>query len=469
VRAAESAAGSLRICKMSSRLFGTDGVRGTANLHPMTAEMALQLGQAVAHVFRGGSGKHRIVIGKDTRLSGYMFEDALASGICSMGVNVIQVGPIPTPAMAFLTSDMRCDAGVMISASHNAYQDNGIKFFAKDGFKLPDEVEDQIERLIASGELARLRCAPDRIGQARRIEDAQGRYVVMLKKTFPLELTLDGLRVVLDCANGAAYKVGPTVLEELGAEVFTLGVEPNGRNINDGVGSQHPEKLIERMHELRADVGIALDGDADRVVMVCEKGKLLDGDALLAICARDLASRDQLAGRAVVATVMSNLGLERALAALGIRLVRTQVGDRYVVEEMRRHGYNLGGEQSGHVIFLDHNRTGDGLLTALQVLSVMRREQRPLSELAGGIERFPQVLLNFPVAEKKPLESLTGFQRQLARVEASLGNHGRVLIRYSGTEQKARVMVEGEDEARVTQLAQELADGLKRALVGAAE
>jgi phosphoglucosamine mutase len=359
---------------------------------------------------------------------------------------------------------MRCDAGVMISASHNAYQDNGIKFFAKDGFKLPDEVEDQIERLIASGDLARLRCAPDRIGQARRIEDAQGRYVVMLKKTFPLELTLDGLRIVLDCANGAAYKVGPTVLEELGAEVFTLGVEPNGRNINDGVGSQHPEKLIERVHELRADLGIALDGDADRVV---GWRQLLAGDALLAICARELASRDQLAGRAVVATVMSNLGLERALAAIGARLVRTQVGDRYVVEEMRRHGYNLGGEQSGHVIFLDHNHTGDGLLTAYRCSRSCAAAAAALG--AGGRHQLHAGAAGLPVVEKRPLRSLAGFQRQLARVEASLGNHGRVLIRYSGTEQKARVMVEGEDEARVTQLAQELADGLKRALVGAAE
>jgi len=451
-----------------TRLFGTDGVRGTANLHPMTAELALQLGQAVAHVFRGGSGKHRIVIGKDTRLSGYMFEDALAAGICSMGVNVIQVGPIPTPAMAFLTADMRCDAGVMISASHNPYQDNGIKFFAHDGFKLPDDVEHRIEQLIASGELAKLRCAPDRIGQARRIDDAQGRYVVMLKKTFPLSLRLDGLRVVLDCANGAAYKVGPTVLEELGAEVFAIGVDPNGRNINDGLGSQHPEALVDKVRELRADVGIAVDGDADRVVLACEKGMLVDGDAVLALCARDLVERGALAGGAVVATVMSNLGLERALAEIGVELVRTQVGDRYVVEEMRRHGYNLGGEQSGHVIFLDHNHTGDGLLTALQVLAIMRRKERPLSELAAGIERFPQVLVNFAVAEKRPLESLPEFMRQLRQVEQTLGKRGRVLIRYSGTEAKARVMVEGEDERRVNALANELAEALKRALAGAA-
>jgi phosphoglucosamine mutase len=397
-----------------------------------------------------------------------MFEDALAAGICSMGVNVIQVGPIPTPAMAFLTADMRCDAGVMISASHNAYQDNGIKFFAHDGFKLPDEVEDQIEQLISSGDLTRLRCGPDRIGQARRIEDAQGRYVVMLKKTLPLDLTLDGLRVVLDCANGAAYKVGPTVLEELGAEVFAIGVEPNGRNINDGVGSQHPEKLIDKVRELRADVGIAVDGDADRVVLVTEKGEVVDGDALLALCARDLHGRGQLRGGGVVATVMSNLGLERALAELGLELVRTQVGDRYVVEEMRRSGYNLGGEQSGHVVFLDHNTTGDGLLTALQVLAVQRRKERPLSELLGGIERFPQVLLNIVVAEKRPIEELPEVVRRIRQVEDELAGRGRVLIRYSGTERKARIMVEGEDEDRVRGYAEDLAATLRRVL-GAAD
>ncbi len=451
---------------MSGKLFGTDGVRGTANVHPMTAETALALGQAIAHVFRADRGTHRIVIGKDTRLSGYMFEDALASGICAMGVNVIQVGPMPTPAMAFLTTDMRCDAGVMISASHNPFQDNGIKFFGHDGFKLPDELEQRIEQLIASGELARLRAAPDRIGQARRIDDAQGRYVVFLKKTFPLELTLDGLRIVLDCANGAAYRVGPTMLEELGAEVFTLGVEPNGRNINENCGSLHPERLVERVRELRADVGIAVDGDADRVVLSDERGQLLDGDAILAVCARDLAERGALAGRTVVATVMSNLGLERALAEQGIELVRTQVGDRYVVEEMRRHGYNLGGEQSGHVVFLDHNTTGDGLLSALQVLAVMRRKDRRLSELGHAIERFPQALVNVKVSQKRPIEELPELQKRLRALEKDLAGRGRILIRYSGTEPKARVMVEGEDQRRVDELAQELADLLVRALGG---
>ena len=454
--------------EQAARLFGTDGVRGTANVEPMTAEMALALGQAVAHVFRdAGGGRHRILIGKDTRLSGYMFEDALAAGICSMGVNVIQVGPMPTPAMAFLTADMRCDAGVMISASHNPYQDNGIKFFAHDGFKLPDEVEKRIESLIASGELRSLRAEPDAIGRARRIEDVEGRYVVFLKKTFPLDLSLQGLRVVLDCAHGAAYSVGPTVLEELGAEVFAVGVEPNGRNINHECGSLFPEKLAERVCELRADVGIALDGDADRAVLICEKGRVVDGDAVLAACAADLLAQGRLRGGAVVATVMSNLGLEKALKAQGLGLVRTQVGDRYVVEAMRRGGYNLGGEQSGHVVFLDHNSTGDGLLTGLQMLALMKRKQRALSEIVGGFERFPQVLVNVPVAHKRPIEELKGFRRQLEKVEAELGGQGRVLIRYSGTERKARVMVEGPDEARVRDLAQGLAEDLRRALAEA--
>jgi phosphoglucosamine mutase len=451
----------------SQSLFGTDGIRGTANLHPMTAEMALSLGQAVAHAFRGGGrGRHRILIGKDTRLSGYMFEDALAAGICAMGVNVIQVGPMPTPGMAFLTADMRCDAGVMISGSHNPYQDNGIKFFSHDGFKLPDEVEGRIEELIASGVLESQRAAPDELGRARRIDDAEGRYVVFLKKTFPMNLDLTGMRVVLDCANGAAYKVGPTVFEELGAEVFAIGVEPNGRNINKDCGSLYPDKLAFKVRELRADVGIALDGDADRSVMVCEKGEIIDGDAVLAVCARDLVERDALKGGAVVATVMSNLGLEKALERIHVKLVRTQVGDRYVVEEMRANDYNLGGEQSGHIVFLDHNTTGDGLLTGLQVLAIMRRKGRQLSELVAGIERFPQILVNVRVAEKPPIEEISSVCDVVRRVEKDLDGRGRVLIRYSGTEPKARVMVEGEDESRVGEYADELAESLRRAIGG---
>jgi phosphoglucosamine mutase len=450
---------------MGRELFGTDGVRGRANVDPMTAEMALTLGQAVSVVFkRRGGERHKIIIGKDTRRSGYMFENALVAGICSMGVDVLQVGPMPTPGMAFLTADMRCDAGVMISASHNPYTDNGIKFFSHDGFKLPDEFELRIEELIGNGKLASLRAAAEDVGRAQRIEDATGRYVVFLKKTFPQELTLEGMRVVLDCANGAAYKVGPTVLSELDSEVFAIGDEPNGKNINDGVGSVYPEATQSKVKELRADVGICLDGDADRCQMVDEKGNLVDGDAILALAARDMVERGVLKGGAIVATVMSNLGLERAVEKLGLRLVRTAVGDRYVVEEMRAGGYNLGGEQSGHLLFLDHNTTGDGLITALQTLAIMRRTGLPLSELVRDIERFPQVLVNLRVAEKRPLESLPSVQATVAKVEKALDGRGRVLIRYSGTEPKVRVMVEGEDEARVREYADQIADELRRAL-----
>jgi phosphoglucosamine mutase len=433
----------------------------------MTAEMALALGQAIAHVFRGkGVGRRRILIGKDTRLSGYMFEDAMASGIASMGADVIQVGPMPTPGLAFLTTDMRCDAGVMISASHNAYEDNGIKFFGDDGFKLADELEDTIEDLIESGKLAGCRAKAEGVGRAKRIEDATGRYVVALKNTFPMELSLDGLRVVLDCANGAAYKVGPTVLAELGAEVVTLGVSPNGRNINDKCGSLHPDNTAAKVRETRADLGIALDGDADRVVVVDEQGNVLDGDVLMGLFARELAGRGELKGGSVVATVMSNLGLEKFLERDGLSLIRTQVGDRYVVETMRGGGYNLGGEQSGHLIFLDHAKTGDGLMSGLQTLAIMARAGRPLSELTQGFERFPQITVNVRVAEKRPIDQLPALQKAIKEVEAELAGRGRVLIRYSGTEPKARIMVEGEDATRVETFARDLADELQRALAG---
>jgi len=447
------------------KLFGTDGVRGTANKHPMTPQMALALGQAIAYVFRGrGGDRHQVMIAKDTRLSGYLFEDALAAGISSMGVNVIQVGPMPTPALAFLTEDMRCDAGVMISASHNPYQDNGIKFFGEDGFKLPDEIESRIEQLIESGDLAHHLAPADEVGQARRIDDAEGRYVVFLKKTFPKDLTLKGLRVVLDCANGAAYKVGPTVLWELGAEVFTIGTEPNGRNINRDCGSLHPERAAAKVQELRADIGIAVDGDADRVVVIDERGSVIDGDTILSMCARDLHGRKALRGGGIVATVMSNLGLEKSLERMGLDLVRTQVGDRYVVEAMRSGGYNLGGEQSGHIVFLDHGRTGDGLMSALQVLAAVARSERTLSELASDFERFPQVMLSLKVSEKKPLHQIPEMQSAIERVERELSGSGRVLIRYSGTEPVARVMVEGEDETRVRELAEDLVAELRRAV-----
>ena len=451
----------------SRKLFGTDGIRGTANVHPMTPEVALALGRAIAHVFRDQDGdvsRKQILIGKDTRLSGYMFEDALAAGICSMGVNVIQVGPVPTPALAFLTRDMRCNAGVMITASHNPYQDNGIKFFAADGFKLPDSDEILIERLIASGEAAQTTVAPDDIGQAQRIEDARGRYTVYLKNTFPRDLTLNGMRIVIDCANGAGYRVGPTVFRELGAEVFELGCEPNGRNINEDCGSLYPERAAAKVLELRADLGIALDGDADRVILIDERGEILDGDMLMWLCARDMNERGRLANHTVVATVMSNLGLELALSSIGVDLIRASVGDRYVVEEMRKGGHNLGGEQSGHILFLDDSTTGDGIMSALQVLALMARSGTKLSHLNDGFERLPQVLVNIAVAEKRPLSELPSYLAAVAEVEKELGDAGRVLVRYSGTELKARVMVEGRDEDRVRTLAEGLAATLERAL-----
>ncbi len=446
------------------KLFGTDGVRGTANIHPMTAEMAMSLGQALAHVFNlTGGQRHRVIIGKDTRVSGYMFESALTSGICSMGVDVLQVGPVPTPAMAFLTVDMRCDAGIMITASHNPYCDNGIKFFSRDGFKLPDNVEQRIEELIHHHRLQVCE-RPEHIGRAKRIDDVRGRYVVFAKQTFPKKLTLDGLRVVLDCGNGAGYKVAPTALKELGAEVFTLGVTPNGYNINLDCGSLHPEKIAAKVREVRADVGIALDGDADRVVMVDERGEVVDGDTILALCAQDMQRRGVLKGNSVVATVMSNLGLEKALTEMGLDLIRTQVGDRYVVEAMRDGGYNLGGEQSGHIVLLDHNATGDGLVTALQVLSIMRSQQKPLSELSQILTLYPQVLINVKVAAKPPIEEVPDIVEAIERVEKELGDKGRILLRYSGTESMLRVMVEGESKERVQSLADELAGIVQKAL-----
>lgn len=450
------------------RLFGTDGIRGQANVYPMTGEVIFEVGRALAMVFRlgDGHGRQRVLIGKDTRLSGYMLEDALASGLCSMGVDVLQVGPIPTPGLAFLTVDMRCAAGAMITASHNAYADNGVKFFSRDGFKLPDEVEARIESLMDSDELDRHRPVGSEIGRARRIDDASGRYIVFLKHTFPNELTLEGLRVVVDCAHGAAYKVAPTVLQELGADVVALHAEPNGTNINQDCGAVHPDRLVAAVSEAGADLGIALDGDADRVVLCDERAEIVDGDAVLGLCALDMQERGTLAKRSVVATVLSNLGLEEALERAGIKLLRAPVGDRYVVELMRREGLNLGGEQSGHIVFLDHITTGDGLLTSLQVLALMLRRQRRLSELAAGFERFPQVLHAVPVRGKPPLAEIGALQDTLRRVEGELAGRGRVLVRYSGTEPIARVMVEGEDAESVERAAQEICGVLREAIGG---
>jgi phosphoglucosamine mutase len=444
------------------KLFGTDGVRGRANFDPMTPEMALRLGRAVAYHFRSKhkSGRGRIVIGKDTRLSGYLFETALAAGICSMGADVMLCGPLPTPGIAFITSSMRADAGVVISASHNPFEDNGIKIFAADGFKLPDEVEARLEELMESDELDRNRPHGAEIGKATKIEDSRGRYVVFLKNAFPRHLTLEGLKIVVDCANGAAYKVAPAVFSELGADVITMGARPDGTNINDDCGALHPAKMQQAVKKHGAHIGIAVDGDADRVIICDENGDEVDGDTIMAMCARRMIERGELKHKTLVATVMSNLGLERSLRELGGRVERVQVGDRYVVESMRSHGFNLGGEQSGHLVFLDHMTTGDGVLGALQVLAVMLESGKPLSELRRVMTRYPQVLVNLKVAEKKPLGDLPVVGALIAKVEKLLGDDGRVLVRYSGTEAKVRVMVEGPDEAVIQGYADEIARAL---------
>jgi phosphoglucosamine mutase len=449
---------------MEKRIFGTDGVRGVANVHPMTAEVAMQLGRAAAHVFKDGDRRHRLVIGKDTRLSGYMIEAAMVSGICSMGVDVLLVGPLPTPGISFITSSMRADAGVVISASHNPYQDNGIKFFSRDGFKLPDELELRMETLIESGEIDALRPIADEVGKAYRIDDAVGRYIVFLKNTFPRELDLQGLKIVLDCANGAAYKVAPAVFAELGAEVITLGGKPDGKNINAGCGSLYPEVMAAAVREHGADLGIALDGDADRVIFVDENGDEVDGDHIMAICATRMLTAGTLQKNTLVSTVMSNMGLEIALKKAGGKMIRTAVGDRYVVEEMRWGGYNLGGEQSGHMIFLDHNTTGDGILSALQVLAIVQRSGKRLSKLAQVMEALPQTLLNVRVKQRTALDDLPEVCKVIADAEEKLGDEGRVLIRYSGTEPLLRIMLEGTDQAQIENLAADIAAVVEKSI-----
>jgi phosphoglucosamine mutase len=450
-------------------LFGTDGVRGVANEPPMTPELALKLGRAVAYV-AGRDRKHapRIVVGKDTRLSGYMIETALASGICSMGGRVLLCGPVPTPAVAHLTVSMRADAGIVISASHNPFADNGIKVFGADGFKLPDAAEAEIETLLEEDALP-VRKTGKSVGSAERLEDARGRYVAFAKATFPRDLSLDGVPVVIDAAHGAAYRVAPAVLSELGALVTALGVRPNGININRGVGALHPEKACAEVVKRGAAIGICLDGDADRVIVIDEKGKVVDGDAVMAMCAARMVRDGELRKATVVATVMSNLGLERALKGLGARLVRTPVGDRYVVEAMRQGGFNLGGEQSGHLVFLDHASTGDGIIGALQVLALMMRTEKPLSELATkALERVPQVLENVTLTARRPLQEMEQLQKAQHKVEKTLGNDGRVLVRWSGTEPKLRIMVEGPDAAKIKSYAKELAEAARKDVPGAA-
>ncbi len=476
---------AVRMKNRKRRLFGTDGIRGVANLEPMTSEMALKLGRAVAFVLHdpiirvdnglgrkrvpspsklGGSGaKHRskILVGKDTRLSGYMLETALASGVCSMGADVLLVGPLPTPGVAFLTKSMRADAGVVISASHNPFEDNGIKFFSSDGFKLPDEVEARMEEMIFKGETDLYRPTASEIGKAFRIADAVGRYIVFLKNTFPRHLTLEGLRIVVDCGHGAAYRVAPEVLSELGAEVIPIGVHPDGENINRNCGALYPETARRALQQHHADLALSLDGDGDRALLIDEQGEVLDGDHVLAICAKEMQEKGVLKGGTVVATVMSNLGLDLALQSAGIKIVRTAVGDRYVVEQMLRGGYNLGGEQSGHVVFLDHNTTGDGCLTGLRLLAIMVEKQRTLGELKKVMTRLPQVLLNVGVKEKKDISRLPRVLHKIAAVEKELGERGRVLVRYSGTEPLARVMLEGENEEKIRQMAEEIAEEIR--------
>jgi phosphoglucosamine mutase len=439
------------------KLFGTDGVRGVANLDPMTSEMAMQLGRAAAHIFMRRAGRHQIVIGKDTRISGYMLESALMAGICSMGVDVLVVGPMPTPAIAFLTRSLRADAGVVISASHNPYQDNGIKFFSSDGFKLPDEVEARMEELIVSDEIRHLRPTADLIGKAYRIDDAEGRYIEFAKRSLPKDLDFQGIKLVVDCANGAAYRVAPTVLRELGASVEVIGNKPDGMNINSGCGAVHPELLQETVLRQKADIGIALDGDADRAVFVCERGTVVDGDHVMAALGLDLRQHGLLAKQTLVGTVMSNFGLELSMAKAGIRLVRTPVGDRYLLERMLAEGYNFGGEQSGHFIFLDHNTTGDGLISALQMLSLLKRTKKPLSELANAMTAVPQVLVNIRVKQKPVLETIPDIDRAIQESTRRLNGSGRVVIRYSGTEPLLRIMVEGEQSTVVKEIAEDLA------------
>lgn len=444
------------------KLFGTDGVRGVANEEPMTGEMAMQIGRAAAYLFRNKRGRHRIVLGKDTRLSGYMLETAMASGICSMGADVLLVGPLPTPGIAFITVDMRADAGVVISASHNPFSDNGIKIFSGNGFKLPDAMERNIEELIFSGKLEGPRPTGAAVGRAFRIDDATGRYAVFLKQTFPEHLTLKGVKIVVDCAHGAAYRVAPTVLEELGADVSCVGVEPDGENINLDCGSLHPELISRLVTEQGADVGMTLDGDADRVIFVDHTGRVIDGDHLMAVCALDMIQEGTLNKKTLVATVMSNMGLEVVLKEAGGTMVRAPVGDRYVVEEMGKGGYNLGGEQSGHLVFLDHNTTGDGMITALQALAVMQKRGKTLAELAQVMAQFPQTQRAVRVKDKKDLSEIPQLQRMIEECRRELGERGRIVVRYSGTEPVLRIMIEGEAEEAITRMADAVAETVQR-------
>jgi phosphoglucosamine mutase len=446
---------------MTRKFFGTDGVRGQANSGAMTADMVLKIGMATGNLYRRGNHRHRVVIGKDTRLSGYMIEQALTAGLLASGMDVFLLGPVPTPAVAMLTRSMRADLGVMISASHNPYQDNGIKIFGPDGYKLSDEQELEIESML-SGEQPIPVAPPEQIGRAKRIEDANARYIEFAKRTFPRDLNLDGLRVVIDTANGASYKTAPTALWELGAEIISIGDDPNGTNINEKCGSTAPQAMCDKVRETRADVGIALDGDADRVIISDEQGNVIDGDQVMALVTQALAERGQLMGGGLVATVMSNLGLERYLSGRGLSLVRTKVGDRYVVEYMRSHGFNVGGEQSGHIVLSDFSTTGDGLLAALQVLAEVKRIGKPVSEVCRMFEPVPQILKNVKFKSGKPLDDIH-VKDAIAEATSRLGNSGRLVIRPSGTEPLIRVMAEGDDAGLVRKVVDDICGVISKA------
>jgi len=446
------------------KLFGTDGVRGVANQYPMTAEMALNIGRATALQFKRAGHAPKIIIGKDTRVSGYMLENALVSGICSMGVDAILVGVLPTPGIAYLTNSMRVDAGIVISASHNPFQDNGIKIFSGEGFKLPDEKEAAIEDMIFANNLDKLHPSPTELGKAYRMDDARGRYIVFLKHTFPKEYTLEGMKIVLDCANGAAYRVAPETFLELGAEVVTLFDQPNGRNINATCGSQHPEGLAQEILRQKADVGFAFDGDGDRCIAVDETGTVLTGDQIIALCAYVMKKEGTLTNNLVVRTVMSNIGLTVAFEKLGIDSIMTRVGDRYVLEEMQARGSAIGGEDSGHIIYLREHTTGDGILTALQVVAAMKKESKPLSELARVMTVFPQSLINVDTKSRPEIATVPQIMTVIREVEAGLGNQGRVLVRYSGTQNMCRVMVEGPTQEETDRACRKIADAVQAAI-----
>jgi phosphoglucosamine mutase len=455
----------------TKKIFGTDGVRGVANVEPVTAETALKLGRAAAHVFTQlnprtlpPGARPKIVLGKDTRLSGYMLENALVAGITSLGVDVLLIGPLPTPGVAYITRSLRADAGIVLSASHNPYEDNGIKFFRHDGYKLDDQIEERIEQLVFTGEIDSVRPTAGKIGRAARIDDALGRYVEFAKASFPRGMSLEEMRIVVDAANGAAYKSTPCILRELGAEVVVAHNEPNGTNINANCGSTHPDEISRLVRETGVNVGISHDGDADRVLLCDEKGEIVDGDEILAIAATDFLRSERLHKKTLVATVMSNFGLDETIAAAGGKVVRTKVGDRYVIEEMLRGEMNLGGEQSGHIIFRDFSTTGDGIVSALQILRIMHETGRPLSELKRCLKKYPQAQRNLKVKAKPPIEELREVTKLLDEAERELGGKGRVLLRYSGTEPKIRLLIEGRELPQIDRQADRIADAITKAI-----